>query len=185
MPSNTSSTTAPKPNRQRRAKLPRLLLDGDVPAPTQRLIQAVGFSVVIARHIPSIDIQSDVSVVRYARKHRLVVICFDKHRDRKTNQDLYPELHRRGGKIVKIGGNPSQHPLTALGKLLFHRDAWMEWFKTNNGRFVCTGQEARRETAAELYLRIQPQLRAPGRHANFGRPKRVKPVPAGQQVLDA
>lgn len=138
-------------------QLERLLLDADVSVELEPYLRAVGFRVQLAIRTDA-DITRDSSILRWARRRRYVLVCHDKHRDKTTRLDLYPELYENGGKILRIGGPPGQEELTALGKILVHREKWRTWFAENDGVVIVTGEKAIYHTASELYTRIQPSL---------------------------
>lgn len=71
-----------------------------------------------------------------ARKLRRIMVCHDKFMDKATRLELFQEVYKSGGKIIKISGDSSQDPLTALGKVLAQRERWREFFKLNQGMVV-------------------------------------------------
>ncbi len=113
-------------------KLERLLLDGDVNAYLERYLTAIGFDVVFATRV-DVDIRDDTEVLKWARRHRRIMVCHDKFRDGQTRMKLYREVYDNGGRIIRIGGKPDQHPLTSLGKIVVHRQDWMDFFSENVG----------------------------------------------------
>jgi hypothetical protein len=139
-----------------------------------------------------VDIRNDTAIVRWARRHRHILLCHDKHKDRKTNQYLYPEIYHRGGKVIRIGGDSSQDPVTALGKLLVHREEWHAFFAQHDGIVTVHRTEVRLEDASELYTHVQKQmpltkdpagtLRKRKAPRERGR-KRPKVVPAGARLV--
>jgi hypothetical protein len=109
------------------------LLDGDIDPELADYLRVVGFDVQLAPRENPI-IQDDVEVLRFARRRRRILVCHDSHSDTSTRLRLYPELYHRGGKILHIGGDSSQHLLVALGKVLVNYEHWSEWLQSNDGR---------------------------------------------------
>ena len=141
--------------------LDKLLLDGDTDPELADYLRAVGYDVTLAPR-GGRTIRDDVRVLRLARRQGRIVVCHDAHRDRETQLRLYPELYRRGGKILQIRGDSSQDLLTALGKVITWRLEWSNWFSQNDGRVVVSKGGWRKNTAAEL--------------ANFASVQRVQDV---------
>ena len=102
-------------------RLERLLLDTDLDVEIQPYLEAVGFQTQFALQI-SADHRDDVALLRWARSNDHILVCHDKHKDRSTRLELYPELKANGGRILRITGNSSQDVLTALGKILVNRE---------------------------------------------------------------
>jgi hypothetical protein len=127
--STSNSSTPPL------AKLERLLLDGDIDVELALYLRAVGFGVRFAPRGSKL-IRDDVKVLQLARRLGRILVCHDQHGDKETKVRLYPELYRRGGKILQISGDSSQPPLTALGKILLFRENWQPWFKDNDGKVL-------------------------------------------------
>jgi hypothetical protein len=114
------------------------LLDGDIDPELADYLRAVGFDVQLApRDNPQV-IENDVEVLRYARRRRRIVVCHDRHRDRESELELFPEIYNNGGRILRIGGDSSQSLLLALGKVTVHYTSWSTWFSSNpkGGRVV-------------------------------------------------
>jgi hypothetical protein len=137
-----------------RRKLEKFLLDGDVKIELQALLGAVGFTTEVAKNVP-VNIRNDSALVRYARENGYILVCHDKHRDRKTNQHLYPEIYHRGGQVLRISGNGSQDPLLSLGKVLIHRELWRRFFAEHDGIAILYRDRMVGQEAALLYLYIQ------------------------------
>ena len=116
-------------------RLERLLLDTDLDVEIQPYLEAVGFQTHSALHIEA-DERDDIALLRWAREHGHILVCHDKHRDRSTRLELYPELNANGGRILRITGHPSQDVLTALGKILVNREKWSRWFQENDGLVI-------------------------------------------------
>ena len=112
-----------------RPRLEHLLIDADIHPDAIELLELAGFRINEARKQPDIDIRFDTSVVRWARRNRHIVLCHDQHRDRATNQYLYPEIYTRGGRVLRVGGTNSQDPLLVLAKVVIHGDVWRRFFK--------------------------------------------------------
>ncbi len=118
----------------------------------------MGFDTESALRV-DVNVRDDRAVLRWARRRRRILVCHDKHRDRATNQYLFPELYYRGGKVIRIHGSPEQDPLQALGKILLHRSKWLEFFKTY-GRGVATVQmgDCRLKTGDQLFRVVQKDM---------------------------
>ena len=125
------------------------MLDGDTDPELADYLRAVGYDVTLAPRGGS-TIRDDVKVLRLARGQGRILVCHDAHRDRETQLRLFPELYRRGGKILKITGDSSQDLLTALGKIITWRLEWSNWFSENDGRVVVHKGGWRKQTAADL-----------------------------------
>jgi hypothetical protein len=138
-------------------KLERLLLDGDINAELEPLLRAVGFRTESAYRIDA-NIRSDTALIRWARRNRYIFVCHDRLRDRKTNQYVYPEIYHYGGKVIRIGGDSSQGPLTALGKIVLHREKWREFFAEHDGIVVVHGTGVNLKEASELYRYVQGEM---------------------------
>jgi hypothetical protein len=139
-------------------KLERLLLDGDINAELEPLLRAVGFRTESAYRIDA-NIRSDTALIRWARRNRYIFVCHDRLRDRKTNQYVYPEIYHHGGKVIRIGGDPSQDPLTALGKVLLHREKWREFFAEHDGVAIVHGTGVHLKAASALYTYVQREMK--------------------------
>ena len=74
-------------------RLERLLLDTDLDVDIQPYLEAVGFQTHFALHVDA-DERDDVALVRWARENCYILVCHDKHKDRTTRLELYPELNR-------------------------------------------------------------------------------------------
>lgn len=138
-------------------KLERLLLDADVNIDLEPLLRAVGFHTEFAPRV-SVNIRSDKDILRWARRRRYILVCHDKFKDRQTRIELYPEIYHRGGKIIQIGGGPSQDCYTSLGKLLLHRQKWVEFFREHDGIVIVHEQGMHKRDAHELYTVVQRRM---------------------------
>lgn len=135
-------------------KLERLLLDGDVNAYLERYLTAIGFDVVFATRV-DVDIRDDTAILRWARSHRRIMVCHDRFRDGQTKMRLYSEIYNNGGRIIRIGGRPDQDPLTSLGKIIVHRQDWLEFFSDNAGMVLVHMTGMRKMPRAHLLRQIQ------------------------------
>lgn len=138
-------------------KLERLLLDADVNVELEPLLKAIGFYTQFALRV-GVNIRSDLSILRWARRHRYILVCHDKFRDNQTRIELYPELYHRGGRIIQIAGGPEQDPYRSLGKLLLYRDTWVEWFKDHDGIVILSPNQIKLKDAHKLYTVIQKKM---------------------------
>lgn len=138
-------------------KLERLLLDADVNPELIPLLRAIGFHAEFAPSL-GVNIRNDRSLLRWARRHRYILVCHDKFKDKQTRVELYPELYNRGGQIIQIGGGPAQDPYAALGKLLVNRNDWLEWFKNHDGYVLVHSQGMKKRDANELYSIVQSKM---------------------------
>ena len=142
MNTNSSSTT-PFP------RLERLLLDADVNVDLEPLLRAVGFRVEFAFRVA--NVRRDRDILRWARRHRSFYVCHDKFSDKQTRLEIYPEIYDHGGKVIQITGGPQQNVYTSLGKLLVHREKWVEWFQSNEGIVTLSMERMRTQDAQHLY----------------------------------
>lgn len=128
-------------------------------------MRAVGFRVQFAPRV-GVDVTNDVAVLRWAREHGHILVCHDKHKDKKTRLELYPEIYHNGGKIIRIGGTPDQDPLVALGRILVHLDEWRDFFAQNDGMVVVAKDKIIYNPSDKLYSKVQGMFdtgRATGR----------------------
>ena len=167
--------------------LEHLLLDTDVDVGLCPYLEAVGFRVRFALHV-GVNVRSDTAILRWAREHGYILVCHDKHSDKSTRLELYPELYERGGKIVRIAGNPGQNEITALGKILVHRDKWSSWFAENDGEVVVTSQKIICHDAHYLYtthvqgaLQIDPVKTIRRSRPTSPRPRQSRPKQPPEQ----
>ena len=138
-------------------RLERLLLDTDLDVEIQPYLEAVGFQTQLALNI-SADHRSDVALLRWARSNDHILVCHDKHKDRSTRLELYPELKANGGRILRITGDSSQDVLTAVGKILVNREKWRSWFEDNDGLVILKWDRVMYRTAEELYRTVESHL---------------------------
>jgi hypothetical protein len=138
-------------------RLERLLLDTDLDVDIQPYLEAVGFQTHFALHVEA-DERDDVALLRWARENDHILVCHDKHKDRSTRLELYPELRRNGGRILRITGDSSQDVVTALGKILVNREKWRTWFKDNDGEIILKMDGVIYHTADELYEMVERHI---------------------------
>ena len=131
-------------------RLERLLLDTDLDVDIQPYLEAVGFQTHFALRIEA-DERDDVALLRWARENHHILVCHDKHKDRSTRLELFPELNTNGGHILRITGDSSQDVLTALGKILVNREKWRTWFEDNDGVIILKMDGVIYRPAHELY----------------------------------
>ena len=148
-PSSTNATST-----ARLHKLERLLLDCDVNVELEPLLKAVGFRTEFAQRV-DVNERNDTDILKYARRHRYIMVCHDKFKDKRTRLELYPEIYKNGGKIIQIGGGPEQEPLSALGRLLVHREDWGRWFKYNDGIVTVHKTGMNTKDSGELLSKVQ------------------------------
>ena len=168
-------------------RLERLLLDGDVNAYLERYLTTIGFDVLFATGV-DVDIQDDTAVLKWARRHRRIMVCHDKFRDGQTRLRLFREVHDNGGQIIRIGGKPDQNPLTSLGKIIVHRQDWLDFFADNDGMVIVHMTGMKRMPRGYLLRQIQNVMFDPTdalqqpRRPRKRVPRRKSP-PAGQGKL--
>jgi len=92
-----------------------------------------------------------------SRKEGRILVCHDQHKDKETKLRLYPEMYKRGGKILQIGGDSSQNILNALGKILIWREQWSPWFEENDGKVIVHKERPIFQTALMLVNRVISQ----------------------------
>ena len=160
-------------------RLERLLLDTDLDVSIQPYLEAVGFQTHFALHVEA-DERSDVALLRWARENDHILVCHDKHRDRSTRLELFPELKANGGQILRITGDSSQDVLTALGKILVHREKWRAWFRDNDGVAILKIDGVQYNSADKLYRTVEKHLGAadPADRIRKRKPARVGKHPS-------
>jgi len=132
-------------------------LDADLDVEIQPYLEAVGFQTQSALTV-SADHRSDVDLLRWARRNDYILVCHDKHKDRSTRLELYPELKANGGRILRITGDSSQPVLTAVGKILVNREKWRSWFEDNDGVVILKMDGVIYQTAESLYGRVERHI---------------------------
>ena len=170
-------------------RLERLFLDTDLDVDIQPYLQAVGFQTHLALQVDA-DERDDVALLRWARRHDHILVCHDKHRDRSTRLELYPELNTNGGRILRITGDSSQDVLTALGKILVNREKRRPWFEDNNGEAILKIDGVIYRSAHELYRMVErhlesadPAQRIRGRKPVRPGKRRIRTTPSQQNRL--
>ena len=138
-------------------KLERLLLDCDINPELDPLLEAVGFRTEFAKNV-GVDVRDDTAILKWARRHRHILVCHDRHKDRRTQVHLFTEMRRNGGRIIEISGHTGQEPLTALGKLLVDREEWRKFFEDNHGIVTVHKGPAKLRPAHKLYTIVQREL---------------------------
>jgi hypothetical protein len=144
----------------KRRPLERLLLDGDITSDLEDHLRLVGFQVESARELVTPQIlQKDHLLVRWARQHRYILVCHDKHKQRKVNLFVYQEIYDRGGTILRITGDSSQDTLTALGKVTVHREEWSPFLAREHGIAVVGRDGCKLFTRHKLIVRVQGMMK--------------------------
>jgi len=137
-----------------------------------------------------VDTRNDTAINRWARAHDYILVCHDKHKRRETRMDLYPDIYENGGKILRVGGEPSQDPLVVVGRVLVHLEEWRSSFEENDGIVVLRKDGINTLPAHELYQKVQHLLdtdQLAGRKLikpSRERPKRPRMAPSAQLRLD-
>lgn len=187
MPTSATSTRKPR-------KIQRLAADGDLHPDFVVLLRAVGFDVADVRFHPDpATVQSDQAVLIWARDEGRILVCHDRHKDRATRKDFYNEIYFRGGKVIEVGGDNSQSPYLALGKVLINREQWQHFFRNRRGGIVAVHKDScLPKTAKYLYEAITkglPYMPGPRPRADTYVPKkprkpRPRPARAGASLFD-
>ncbi len=175
-----------------------MLLDTDVNVKLKVYLEAVGFDVVFANDA-NVNIHDDTAILVWARNHHRIFVTHDRFKDGKTKFKLYNELYENGGHAIQIGGGSHIPLLTSLGKILIHREDWVEFFDKNDGMvlvhkygmklmpraYLHRNMRKRDDEATETYIDIA--LKAP-RHKRkgFRRPKDISPdqIPFTKSVMN-
>ena len=138
--------------------LEHLLLDTDIDVGIRPYLEAIGFRVKFALDV-GVNVRSDTAILRWARENDHFLVCHDKHKDKSTRLELYPELYERGGRIIRVAGDSSQDELTAVGKILVHREKWAAWFAENDGEVIVASHRIIYHDAHFLYTtHVQGEL---------------------------
>lgn len=136
-----------------------------------------------------IDVTNDTRLVRWARRHRRILVRHDTTPDKRTRLELYPEIYKNGGKLICVHGGPQQDPLISLGKILAHLDKWLAFFGANAGGVVVVGAERIRYMDKEYLLsQVQSIMKLDIEHIpakvkpSRKRPKRPRRKPPPEQM---
>ena len=138
-------------------KLEKLLLDTDLNVEVRPYLNSLGFRTKFALHVKANE-RDDAALLRWARRYGYVLVCHDAYRDRDTKLQVYPKLYQNGGRILRISGDSSQDSLTAVGKVIVHRDKWVRWFAEHDGIVVVSGENIIYQYAHDLYTRVRRHL---------------------------
>ena len=177
--------------RQARHRLPRLgrvFLDADVDARLEQYLVAVGFDVVFAIR-SGVDIRDDVAVLKWARRHRRIMMTHDRFKDGPTKHKLYQEVYVNGGKIIQIARRQDQSPAMLLGKVLVHLRDWAAFFEENEGMVLLHASGLKRMPREYLIRQIQRTFGDPTpvlskRRRSSRRTQRLRPTSDRQGHLD-
>lgn len=157
-------------------------------------LEVVGFDVAWARRA-KVNLRSDRALVAFARHYHRILVCHDRHRDkrkdRETRIQVSQEIYKNGGQVLEVSGSPQQPALTSLGKILTHRNKWKDFFEANDGIVVVYGnRDITTIPRDQLIQRVQYPLDHPSIPVVPPKsPRRVKvvrkqkPTPSGQQPL--
>jgi hypothetical protein len=102
--------------------------------------------------------------VRWAKRNRYILVCHDGYKERFTRQDLYPELHNRGGQVIRVTTpkGRKQDPLTVVGKIIASRlepsGGWRTFFDEYQGIATVGHGNPRFEKAEDLFVRVQQPM---------------------------
>ena len=169
-------------------RLGRIFLDADVDARLEQYLSAVGFDVIFATRT-DVDIHDDVAVLKWARRHRRIMVTHDKFRDGPTKYKLYREVYENGGKILQIVRKKNQSPPVLLGKILVHMHEWKTFFENNEGIVLLHTMGMKRMSREHLIRQIQntftepmPIVKRP-QHSSR-RPQSRKGIPDSQGLLN-
>ena len=141
-------------------RLGRIFLDADVDARLEQYLAAVGFDVIFATRT-NVDIHDDVAVLKWARRHRRIMVTHDKFRDGPTKYKLYREVYENGGKIIQIVRKRNQTPPLLLGKILVHMRDWEAFFEENEGIVLLHASGMKRMPREHLIRQIQKAFTDP------------------------
>jgi len=139
---------------QRLPRLGLLLVDADVNPLLLPYLRAVGFNVKFVHNV-KVNVHDDPAIIRYARKHNRILICHDRYKDRKTRIRVFQEIYEHGGQAIQVSSGSGQDPLTSLGKILLHRNEWVEFFKENDGIVLVHATGMKRMPRSYLIRQLQ------------------------------
>lgn len=169
----------------------RFLVDTDVDVEVIDLLRRLGFRARNALMVKAPN--DDTQLLIWARDHDYILVCHDKHRDAKARYSFYAEMYYRGGRVIRIGGQPGQDALWAVGKLLAQRPTWQEHFRQDSGECVVHPSGCNFNTAAKLFERSTYTLRLPfedpavplkaRKRAQKRKRKTTRPLPADRRLL--
>ena len=150
MSTNATSTSAPPE---------AFLVDSDCDPQLVLLFRALGFR---ARNVLNVQLPNDDTLLwAWARNHGYILVCHDKHRDAESRFSFFSEMYYRGGQVIRIGGQPGQDPIWALGKVLAHRPTWQQYFAADSGEVVVHSSGCNFKSAEELFRRSRYIMRIP------------------------
>lgn len=177
--------------KRQKAQLPELehlLIDTDVKATISQYLEAVGFNVVFAGKV-KVNYHDDCAIIKWARKHKRILVCHDRYKDNSTKIRVCHEIYKHGGHVIQISGSPAQHVLTSVGKVLLHREKWLEFFSNNDGIVLLKQGEMKPMPRSYLIQQIQGIFKPaiPSVNPKSPRPRKVikkpKMPPPGQSQL--
>lgn len=152
-----------KHTRKSLPKLERLLIDADVKPTLLAYLKAVGFNMAWVREA-KVNIHSDRALVAFARHYHRILVCHDRHKDMKkeTRIQICLEIYEKGGQVLQVAGSPGQPALTTLGKILIHREKWLDFFRYNDGIVtVSDASHIKPIPRADLIHQVQAMLEHP------------------------
>lgn len=115
-------------------QLERLLIDCDITVEAAPYLAAVGFRVTLANDCGLAGAKDPV-VLKYAKRHRFILVCNDKHARQSTPQAWFTDL-AKGGRVIEISGGHLADPFPVVGKLLIHRETWLAFFRVTHGAIL-------------------------------------------------
>ena len=187
------------PSPPRLPQLERVLLDEDTTPDLENILRLLGFRTEHARRVED-DLIDDVEVLRWARKHRRILVCHDQHDDQATKLAWNPEIGNRGGRVIEVSGGPEQDPQRAAGIILAHRPEWSALFAEHGAgvaklrpslvRFLTREQlvsstpTPRSERDYEILMKAKKARRAPPATGRPGRGGRTRfPQQTGRRLI--
>jgi hypothetical protein len=141
------------------------LVDADCDPELVTLFRKVGFK---ARGVWTVrlvgkakHVNEDTGFLIWAREHGYILVCHDLHGDTKTKHAFWSEMYYRGGQLIRIGGQPGQHALWALSKIIAHRPTWQRHFAEDSGEVLVHPSGCEFTSAATKLERTRYKLRLP------------------------